>query len=247
MPSAPIPTQPSPDRAMILAAGLGTRMRPLTDDKAKPMVNLQGKPLIDHVLDRLQEAGISRIVVNLHYCADGLETHLQGQAGFDIGFSDERAQLLDTGGGVRKALPQLGERPFFILNTDSLWAQNGPSPLTRLAEQWRDEDMDCLMLLARRSDALGYHGAGDFHLHRDGRISRRGADAAADYAHTGICLVHPRLFAGSPEGAFSMNVLWDAALGAGRLFACVLEAQWMHIGDPAALALAEDWLKANGQ
>ncbi len=244
MPSARTHSVAMPDRAMILAAGLGSRMRPLTDDRPKPLVRLMGRPLIDHLLDEFTEARISKLVVNLHYCADLLETHLRQHHGFDIRFSDERDALLDTGGGVRQALPLLGLSPFFILNTDSLWAGTRISPLKLLAQSWRDEDMDCLLLLARCEGAIGYDGVGDFYLQDDGRVLRRGSSPSVEYAHTGVCLIHPRLFAGSPEGAFSMNLIWDRALANRRLFGAELTGQWMHIGDPAAIREAETWLSA---
>ena len=232
---------------MVLAAGLGTRMRPLTDARPKPLVEVEGRALIDHVLERLEQAHIRHVVVNLHYRADMLEAHLRALPGFDIRFSDERRTLLDTGGGIRQALPLLGAQPFFVLNTDSIWAGAPTSPLGLLARQWRDRDMDCLLLLARREGAIGYDGAGDFDLMDDGRVRRRGEAPLAAYAHTGTCLIHPRLFQDCPGGAFSLNLLWDRALTSGRLYAAVLEGQWMHIGDPGAVGAAEAWLKANGQ
>lgn len=244
MTSARTLSDAAPDRAMILAAGLGTRMRPLTNDRPKPLVDLLGRPLIDHVLEKLDGAGIRRLVVNLHYCADMLKTYLQNRNGFEIYFSDERDALLDTGGGVKRALPHLGAAPFFILNTDSTWTASQISPLRQLMQFWRDEDMDCLLLLACRDGAIGYGGAGDFHLQNDGRLLRRGSSVKADFAYTGVCLIHPRLFDGCPEGAFSLNLLWDRALANRRLFGAVLDGQWMHIGDPAALQAAELWLRA---
>lgn len=229
---------------MVMAAGLGTRMRPLTLDLPKPMVALNNKPLIDYTLERLAAQDIGPIVVNVHYLADILEEHLAGSAVTDIIIADERKLLLDTGGGAKANLEVLGPDPFFVLNSDSLWLDAGTTDnLARLRNAWRDEDMDCLMLLATTQGSLGYSGKGDFDLDAQGRLMRRASDAKADFVHTGCCMIHPRAFAASPNGPFSLNLLWNKALDESRLFGVALEGLWMHIGTPEALTEAEEKLK----
>ncbi len=234
------------DTAMILAAGLGTRMGHLSAKRPKPLVEVNGIALIDHVLARLRDAHISHIVVNLHYRADQLRRHLERKNMPHLQFSDERGALLDTGGGVKKALSQLGAGAFFILNTDSIWREGEETNLERLRRMWSDQAMDFLLLLAPAHGSLGYDGPGDFHLRADGRIQRRAKGETAKYAHTGICIAHPRAFADCPEGAFSLNLLWDRASGAGRLYGLALEGEWMHVGTPQSVAAAEKKLQEPG-
>jgi len=225
---------------MVLAAGLGTRMRPLSDSRPKPLVPVGGKALIDYVLDGLAGAGVARAVVNVHYLPDIIETHLAARSGPpEITISDEREVLLDTGGGVRHALPLLGDGPFFVHNSDALWRENGTSALNALAELWDPSAMDALLLLADRETSLGYPGKGDFFLDEAGRLTRRGDDPLAPLVFAGVSLCDARLFEGAPEGAFSLNVLWDRALQAGRLYGATLDGEWMHIGTPDAVAQAE--------
>jgi len=226
------------DRAMILAAGLATRMRPLTDDRPKALIEVAGKTLIDHAIDRLIEAGIRDVVVNLYYCADALEAHLKRRRDIRLTLSDERAGLLDTGGGVLKALPHFSGRPFFTLNGDSLWIERQGNALLALARQWDEEIMDGLMLLCPTDEAAGYDGRGDFEMGPDGRLSRRG-DARAAFVWTGVQILHPRLFADCPTGPFSTNLVWDRAIAARRLFGLPLDGIWMHVGTPDAIAPAE--------
>ena len=229
--------------SMLLAAGLGTRMAPAGDGLPKPLVKLNGKALIDHVLDRHAEAGVARAIVNLHFKADLLETHLSARRAPEIEFSDERGLLLDTGGGVKKALPRLGSGPFLIHNADSVWIEGIGSNLIRLMEAWDDARMDCLMLLALASYSLGYQGRGDFAFAADGRIRRRRVEQEiVPFAFTGVSIAHPRLFNGSPDGAFSLNAVWDKAIAAGRAYGTRMEGTWMHVGSPDALALAEKQL-----
>ncbi len=235
------------NRAMILAAGLGTRMQSLTAQRPKPLVEVGGTALIDHVLARAVQAGIAHVVVNLHYFADMLQSHLERKSTPQISFSDERSGLLDTGGGVKKALPLLGDSAFFILNTDSIWLEEQPPNLIRLRQAWDGSRMDCLLLLAARRGALGYDGPGDFHLAASGRVRRRDSGEVADYAHTGICIIHPRLFQDSPETPFSLNLLWDRAMHAGRLFALPMQGRWMHVGTPDAVARAGQILRKGGK
>jgi MurNAc alpha-1-phosphate uridylyltransferase len=232
-----------PRVAMVLSAGLGTRMAPANGGVLpKPLVRLGGKALIDHVLDRLVEAGIERAVVNVHHKADLIEAHLKGRRAPHIEISDERDQLLDTGGGVKRALPRLGAAPFLIHNSDSVWIEGVGSNLARLFETWDSESMDCLMLLALASQSLGYQGRGDFALQADGCIRRRVEQEMVPFAFAGVSLAHPRLFDGSPDGAFSLNVVWDRAIAAGRAFGLRLEGIWMHVGTPDALTQAEQRL-----
>jgi MurNAc alpha-1-phosphate uridylyltransferase len=231
--------QQAPRKAMVLAAGLGTRMRPLTDDRPKPMVAVAGKALIDHVLDRLAEAGVKEAVVNLHYKPAPLEAHLKTRAAPKIILSDERDDLLDTGGGVKKALPLLGSEPFFVLNADTAWTEQSRPALSRLAAAWDGEKMDALLLLAPLARAHGYDGQGDFDMDRAGRLARRLPGQAVPFAFMGAFLAHPRAYEGAPEGAFSNNLVWDSAAARGRLFGLVHNGEWLHVGTPEAIAVAE--------
>ena len=226
--------------AMLLSAGLGKRMAPAANGLPKPLVVLHGKALIDHALDRLAAAGVARAIVNVHHKADLIEAHLQGRQAPAIEISDERAALLDTGGGVKKALPRLGPGPFLIHNADSVWIEGVGSNLARLAGAWDDARMDCLMLLALASASHGYQGRGDFALESDGRIRRRKVEQElVPFAFTGVSVAHPRLFDGSPDGAFSLNLVWSRAIAAGRAYGMRMDGVWMHVGSPDALAEAE--------
>jgi N-acetyl-alpha-D-muramate 1-phosphate uridylyltransferase len=232
----------SPPAAMVMAAGLGTRMQPLTKTRPKPLVQLNGTALIDYTLHRLAAHNIFPIVANVHYLPDMLEQHLRASSIADVIIADERAQLLDTGGGARANLDMLGPDPFFILNSDSLWIEEGEDNLTAMLASWDDTQMDCLMLLATVESSLGYSGKGDFNLDPDGHLSRRAHGGKTAYVHTGCCLIHPRLFANSPTGPFSLNLLWDEALENKRLFGLALNGLWLHIGTPEALRAAEEKL-----
>jgi len=227
---------------MVLAAGLGTRMRPLTDNLPKPLVPLRGRPLIDHVLDRLAEAGITKAVVNVHHHAEQLEAHLKGRRKPQIRISDERGQLLDTGGGIVRALPLIGRQPCLIHNSDSVWVEGIGSNLARLIAQWDSERMDCLMLVALGASSLGYDGSGDFIMSAGGRLQRRPERELAPFVFTGVSIASPAFFYDAPEGRFSLNRLWDRAAEQGRLYGMRLEGMWMHVGTPEALADAERWL-----
>ncbi len=230
------------ESVMVLAAGLGTRLRPLTDKLPKPLVPVAGKPLIDHILDRLAAANFSHAILNVHHLADLLETHVAARASPRITISDERTHLLDSGGGVLKALPLLGTKPFLIHNCDSIWTEGAVSNLARLAECWDETTMDCLLLLAPAASSLGYHGRGDFALEASGRLRRRTAEESVPFAFAGVSVAHPRLFDGAPQGPFSLNRPWDAAIARGRAFGIVLDGSWMHVGDPAAVTAAEGWI-----
>lgn len=228
-----------PERALVLAAGLGTRMRPLTDTIPKPLVVFDGMPLIDHVLNRLAAAGIAHAVVNVHHHAEKLEQHLAGRKSPRITISDERDALLETGGGAVRALPKLGSSAFLIHNSDSVWIGDRTANITRLCAAWDETKMDSLMLLADTTSSLGYEGRGDFEIAADGLLTRRNPDRDAPYVFAGVSIAHPRLFLNAPQGRFSLNKLWDAAISRGRLFGVVMEGTWMHIGTPEALAEAE--------
>jgi MurNAc alpha-1-phosphate uridylyltransferase len=229
--------------AMVLCAGLGTRMASANNGLPKPLVELHGKALLDRVLDRLVAAGIERAVVNVHHKADLVEQHLAARGAPRIEFSDERAALLDTGGGVKKALPKLGAGAFLIHNADSVWIEGVGSNLARLAAAWDDAAMDCLLMLAPASTSHGYQGRGDFALASDGRIRRKRVEQEmVPFAFTGVSIAHPRLFDGSPQGAFSLNKVWNRAIEAGRAYGVRMDGVWMHVGTPAALAEAEQCL-----
>lgn len=222
---------------MVLAAGLGTRMRPLTDNVPKPLIKVAGKPLIDWTLDRFADAGVARAVVNVHYRADQMEAHLAGRTRPEIAISDERALLLETGGGLKKARPLLGEAPVFCANTDAILVDAGVEPCAALAWEWRDEAMDALLLLVPIEKTSGYDGPGDFDLDGARPVWRRGSRAA--FVFTGLQIIRPRLLDGAPEGPFSTRILWEKAQASGRMRAIVHDAPWMHVGDPEGLALAE--------
>jgi N-acetyl-alpha-D-muramate 1-phosphate uridylyltransferase len=230
---------PVPRRAMVLAAGMGVRMRPLTDKIPKPLVAVAGRPLIDHVLDRLGEAGVDRAVVNVHHRADQIERHLAGRQTPRIVISDERSELLDTGGGVVKALPVLGAAPFFHLNADTIWIDGVRPNLLLLAGMFEPNRMDALLLLAATSTSVGYAGRGDFTMAADGRLARRSELDVAPFVYAGVAILAPALFSTAPPGAFSLNLLFDRAIQAGRLYGLRLEGVWMHVGTPEAIAAAE--------
>ncbi len=233
-----------PKAAMVLAGGYGKRMMPLTKNIPKPMVQLKGRALIDHVLDRIAAAGVKKAVVNVHYCADKLEAHVNKRDQPEIVISDERQELLDTGGGVVRALPLLGDEPFLIHNSDSVWIEGVGSNLERMFSAWDPETMDSLMLLASAATSLGYEGSGDFAMDKDGRLSRRGERQMVPFVFTGVSIAHPRLFEGAPQGVYSLNRLWDAAIDNGRLFGIRLDGLWMHVGTPEALVEAERWIES---
>lgn len=233
-----------PQHAMVLAAGIGNRMRPLTDIKPKPLVEVAGRALIDHNLDRLERANISEAVVNLHHFADMLEAHLKKRAKPKIIFSDERATLLDTGGGIAKALSLLGDKPFFLVNSDSLWIEKN-SNLARLARAFDPSKMDALLLLARAENTVGYEGRGDYFIEATGLLRRRAASESKALTYAGGALLSPALFKGMPKGAFPLLLLFDRAQAAGRLSGIELDGLFLHVGTPAAISLAEDAIRAH--
>ncbi len=237
------PTRHAPRRAMVLAAGLGTRMRPLTDTMPKPLVRVDGRALLDHVLDRLDDAGVERAVINVHYLADQIIAHTAKRTRPQIVISDERGLLLDTGGGVVKALPELGEAPFFHINSDTIWIDGVKPNLTRLAESFDPATMDALLLLASTAGSVGYDGRGDFTMAPDGRLQRRAERAVAPFVYAGAAILSPALFDRAPPGAFSLTKLFDRAAEAGRLAGLRLEGLWMHVGTPDSIAEAESAIR----
>src|SRR5580692_6858641 len=233
-----------PRSAFVLAAGLGTRMRPYNGHLPKPLVTVRGKSLIDYGLDRLAEAGIEQAVVNVHHLADALERHLAARQRPHIVISDERAELLGTGGGIAKALPKLGDAPFFLINSDTFWLDGVKPNFARLAETYDAETMDALLLLAPTTGSIGYEGRGDYAMLPDGRLRRRGEQEVVPYIYAGAAILSPAMFTGAPDGAFSLTRLFDQAGGKGRLFGLRLEGVWMHVGTPQAVAEAEAALAA---
>ena len=227
-----------PDTAMVMAAGLGTRMRPLTATRPKPLIEVAGKSLIDHVLDRLRSAGVGKVVVNVHYLPNLLEAHLKAVGDLSIRVSDERELLLETGGGMVRAEPLIGADPFFAINSDNFWIDGSSDTLRLLASHWRDADMDALLLVPQ--PRAGNHGGqGDFHMDAAGRLSRRRAARVAPFVYTGIQMVSKRLLRDAPEGPFSTNILWDRAIAEGRCFGTVHQGLWFDVGTPAAIAATE--------
>jgi MurNAc alpha-1-phosphate uridylyltransferase len=231
--------------AMVLAAGRGERMRPLTEQIPKPLVAVAGKPLIDHVLDRLAAAGVERAVVNVHYLAGLIERHLKDRKAPKIEISDEREALLDTGGGVVKALRLLGAVPFFHVNSDTIWIDGVKPNLERLAEAFDPATMDALLLLAPIAASIGYAGSGDFIMAADGRLKGRGEREVAAFVYAGAAVLRPELFKDAPAGAFSLTRLFSRAADAGRLHGLRLEGIWMHVGTPDAIKQAEAAITAS--
>jgi MurNAc alpha-1-phosphate uridylyltransferase len=231
----------TPRRAMVLAAGRGERMRPLTDKTPKPMIEVRGRAMIDRVLDRLEEAGVKQAVVNLHHLGERIQRHLAERSRPNILFSPED-DLLDTGGGVAKALPKLGKRPFFALNGDMVWLDGGTPALERLADAWDSATMDVLLLLHPTAYAHGYEGSGDFFMSAHGQLRRRCQGEVAPYIFAGVQILHPRVFKDVPVGAFSLNLVYDRAAEAERLWGLRHDGEWYHVGTPEALDEVEDAL-----
>jgi MurNAc alpha-1-phosphate uridylyltransferase len=230
--------------AMVLAAGLGLRLRPITETLPKPLVAVAGRSMLDRALDALVDAGIGTCIVNTHYLGHMIADHLRRRSMPPVRISAEE-ELLDTGGGVARALPMLGPEPFFVVNADILWEEGPNDPaLARLADAFDAARLDALLLVVPRDRGVGYDGAGDFTLDDDGRLARRGAAARAPYVFTGVQVLHPRLLAGCPAGPFSLNVLYDRAIEAGRLGGLVHDGRWFHIGTVEGLRRAEAGLKA---
>ncbi|WP_395636076.1 nucleotidyltransferase family protein [Sphingorhabdus sp.] len=233
--------------AMIMAAGKGTRMMPLTADRPKPLVEVGGVALLDHVLDHLRDAGVGKIVVNAHYLADQVEAHLAAHAtDFDVSISDERELLRDTGGGLVQALPMISDDPFICVNADNWWTNDGQNAIARLMAHWDAARMDVLMLLVPLATAYNSQGIGDFNMDADGRLSRRVGDAPAPYVWTGIQLLSKKLIVDPPSDVFSTNVFWDRAIAEGRCMGLVHEGMWFDVGYPAAIAATQERLGLHG-
>lgn len=230
------------DTAMVLAAGLGKRMRPLTASQPKPLVRVAGRALIDHALDRLKDAGVARAVVNVHYLADALEAHVTARAAPQVTISDERAQLLETGGGMVKAKALLSD-PFFSLNSDNIWLDGPKNAFADLSAAWDAERMDALLLLVPHARALNFNGPGDFHMDALGRLTRRKPGRIAPFIYSGIQLASHRLLREAPDGPFSTNILWNRAIAEGRLYGLSFTGQWFEVGTPAAIAPTEEALR----
>lgn len=228
------------DTGMVLAAGLGTRMRPITDTVPKPLVHVAGRAMLDHALDRLAEAGITRAVVNMHHLADQIAAHVAKRTGAPaILLSDERDTLLETGGGIRRALPLLGQAPFLAMNADTLWIEGPRSNLRRLIDHFDPARMDMLLLVAASMHAVGYDGPGDFEMDANGHLTRRAERKVAPFIYAGAGIFHAGLFHDTPEGAFSLNLLFDRAIANGRLHGLRLDGEWLHVGTPGAIADAQ--------
>jgi MurNAc alpha-1-phosphate uridylyltransferase len=229
-----------PKTALVLAAGLGKRMRPLTATTPKPLIAVAGKPLLEHLLEKLRAAGVEQAVVNVHYLADSIEAHLAKDAkGLEVTFSDERSLLLETGGGMVKAAPLIDSDPFLAVNSDTLWIDGPADTLKLLASHWDDKAMDALLLLVPHARAENHRGLGDFHMNRVGQLRRRDRSRVAPFVYTGVQIVSKRLLEGAPEGPFSTNVLWDKAIEKGRCFGAVHQGLWFDVGTPQAIKATE--------
>ena len=229
-----------PTKAMVLAAGLGLRMRPLTDHTPKPLVEVAGRPLLDHVLDKLADAGVRDAVVNVHYLPDQIIDHVADRSLPRVTISDERDVVLGTGGGVVKALPLLGDAPFFHLNADTMWIDGVRPNLARLAEAFDPARMDILLLMAPTANSIGYSGSGDYAMLPDGALRKRRENQVVPFVYAGVAILSPALFAGAPQGEFSLTRLFDRANEQERLFGLRLDGLWMHVGTPDAVRAAED-------
>lgn len=241
----PDPGVAVPETAMVMAAGLGKRMRPLTATRPKPLIQVAGQALLDHVFDRLRAAGVKRAVVNVHYLADALEGHLLNNVhGIDVVVSDERKQLMETGGGIVQARDLLGDKPFIVVNADNLWVDGPVDTIRLLASHWDDARMDALLLLVPLARANNHGGQGDFHLDAAGRITgRRKPGRMAPFVYTGVQIMSPRLIHDWPEGPFSTNLFWTRAIESGRAYGLVHQGLWFDVGTPGAIASTESLLE----
>lgn len=236
-----------PHTAVVLAAGLGTRMRPLTDDCPKPLVEVRGKKLMDYTLDALVVAGVQRAIVNVHYLADQVEAHLVERSDIEIVVSDERGEVLETGGAIAKVRDILGDDPVLVCNTDAFWGEETGAPLAELAERFDAERMDVLLLLSDTQRCLGYHGQGDLFMDDAGVLALRGDAPSAPWAFSGVRIIKPQLYDGAPVERFSAKKIWLPLFERGRMYGHVLDDFWLHVGDPATVKDAEIWLKRHGR
>ncbi len=234
-----------PTTAMVLAAGLGLRMRPITDMMPKPLVQVAGRALLDHVLDKLGEAGVHRAIVNVHYLPDQIIAHVADRTNPAVTISDERDVVLGTGGAVVKALPLLGDAPFFHLNADTMWLDGVRPNLARLAEAFDPAHMDILLLMAPTASSIGYSGSGDYAMAANGALKRRKENQVVPFVYAGVAIMTPALFADAPQGEFSLTKIFDRANEQERLFGLRMDGLWMHVGTPDAIAAAEDALLAS--
>ncbi|MBN8807577.1 MAG: nucleotidyltransferase family protein [Sphingomonas sp.] len=237
----PDPGAPVPETAMVMAAGLGKRMRPLTATRPKPLIPVAGRALLDHAFDRLRAAGVKRAIVNVHYLADALEAHLKSHVdGIDVEISDERGRLMETGGGLVQARDMIGEQPFLVVNADNLWVDGPADTIKLLASRWDDVTMDALLLVVPYARAHNHPGRGDFHLDAQGRIiGRRRPGRVAPFVYTGVQILSPRVIRDWPEGPFSTNLFWNRAIEAGRAYGFVHQGLWFDVGSPPAIAKTE--------
>jgi len=230
---------------MVMAAGYGKRLRPLTDSVPKPMVKVLGRPMIDVVLNRLVAAGVERVVINLHHLGEVIRDHLKARRDLEILYSVE-PEILETGGGIKQALPLLGRDPFFVVNAKIIWLNGREDALHRLANAWDEAKMDSLLLLQPTATAIGYGGLGDFQMDQEGRLTRRLEWEVAPFLYSGITICHPRLFDDSPDGAYSVNILWDRAIESGRLYGIRHDGEWYHVSTPQQLGDVERELSFHG-
>lgn len=231
---------------MVFAAGLGKRMRPVTDTMPKPLVKIGGRAMIDHMLDRFAAIGVNRAIVNVHYLADQLERHLATRTQPRVIISDERAKLLDQGGGIKKVLPLIGDEAFFICNTDAIWLESARSNLAMLRERWNPEAMDVLLLVAASATSTGVDWPGDFFMDGNGALRRRGESGVAPFVYAGVGIMKPQLFAGVEEDVFRLAPFFFDAAERGRLFGQQLDGRWLHVGTPAAIEEAERAIQRSG-
>ncbi len=232
----------SPECAMVLAAGFGKRLRPITEKLPKPLVPVHGRTLIDRTIDRLADAGVGRVIVNVHHLGEQISNHLGRRKSPEIVISRE-PEILNTGGGIANALPLLGDLPFFASNADTLWLNGSQDALKRMIEQWDGDKMDALLMLHSTVEAYGYSGLGDFYADPAGVLTRRAENEVSPYLYTGVQILHPRLFEGADKGAFSMNLLYDKAIESGRLYGMVHDGEWFHVGTPQGLSDAEAYMR----
>ena len=236
----PVVKPPAPRNAVVLAAGLGMRMRPITNDRPKPLVRVGGHALIDYAMQALARSGVERIVVNVHYLPDQIEDHVARFEAAEVRVSDERGRLLDSGGGVRKALDHFSENAFFVLNSDSFWVEGFRPNLDHMATQWNPDRMDVLLLVTGMSQTVGYEGMGDFDMDAEGRLARRDERKTAPFVYAGAAMMKRELFENTPDGPFSLNAIFDRALERERLFGVRLDGLWFHVGTPDSIREAEE-------
>ena len=231
-----------PKNAMVLAAGFGKRLRPITEKIPKPLVQVHGRSLIDRTIDRLEDAGVTKVIVNIHHLGEQISTHLGKRKSPEIIFSPEE-EILNTGGGIANALPLLGEEPFFACNADTLWLNGTQDALKRMIDLWDGDKMDSLLMLHSTVEAYGYSGQGDFCADPSGLLARRPENEVSPYLYTGVQILHPRLFDSVNDGVFSMNLLFDEAIENERLYGMVHDGEWFHVGTPEGLADAESYMQ----